>query len=339
VAEDLVKPTDALNDLLYKSVEIRDSRHSIRLSLSMWRLSWITFIFLPLTFVVGFFGMNVDTFSNDPSLKWFFISAVPLMLVVLGLWYVVKHMIARSRQDPLVRGTWEHLFHDLAVRHPQVWSRDGPRDYVRPKGRVARVKWALLKRWLAPAKTIAAGNYDNTVDGLGAWARLQRYLAIRWLPEIEVEDPIGAGDGSAGAGDGDVELSDGILLLPHSNGELPSVSEAAHIAAGVAMAEAEPDAARRLSPPPGLAATYRSRTSRRRRGSSRGRRSSSAAAGEAANANRTASQASSGSCMVTEEQIGSSEGDDYDNTVSATAGEEGSGSRGGAVMRDTVDQE
>lgn len=26
----------------------------------MWRLSWITFIFLPLTFVVGFFGMVND---------------------------------------------------------------------------------------------------------------------------------------------------------------------------------------------------------------------------------------------------------------------------------------
>lgn len=60
VQEDLVKPTDSLNDLMYKSVEIRDSRHSLQLNTSMWRLSWITFIFLPLTFIVGFFGMNVS---------------------------------------------------------------------------------------------------------------------------------------------------------------------------------------------------------------------------------------------------------------------------------------
>ena len=55
---------------MYKSVEIRDSRQSLQLSISMWRLSWITFIFLPLTFTVGVFGMNVDVFENNPSLKW-----------------------------------------------------------------------------------------------------------------------------------------------------------------------------------------------------------------------------------------------------------------------------
>lgn len=55
VQEDLVKPTANLADLMYKSVGIRDSRHSLRLSMSMWRLSWITFIFLPLTAISGFF--------------------------------------------------------------------------------------------------------------------------------------------------------------------------------------------------------------------------------------------------------------------------------------------
>lgn len=63
---------------MYKSVEIRDSRHGLQLNTSMWRLSWITFIFLPLTFTVGFFGMNVSTFSGDPSIKWYFIVAVTM---------------------------------------------------------------------------------------------------------------------------------------------------------------------------------------------------------------------------------------------------------------------
>lgn len=90
VQEDLVKPTANLADLMYKSVEIRDSRHSLQLNTSMWRLSWvsrsrafipklgetsclivlyllkeamltpiitqITFVFLPLTFISSFFG-------------------------------------------------------------------------------------------------------------------------------------------------------------------------------------------------------------------------------------------------------------------------------------------
>lgn len=53
---------NSLNDLMYKSVEIRDSRHSLQLNTSMWRLSWITFIFLPLTFIGTFFGMNVRNY-------------------------------------------------------------------------------------------------------------------------------------------------------------------------------------------------------------------------------------------------------------------------------------
>ena len=57
IQENLIKTTDSLSDLMYKSVGIRDTRHSLELSYSMWRLSWITFVFLPLTFTVGFFGL------------------------------------------------------------------------------------------------------------------------------------------------------------------------------------------------------------------------------------------------------------------------------------------
>src|SRR5690242_12466994 len=87
---DMINPTKELADLMYKSVGIRDARHSLQLGLSMWRLSWITFIFLPLTFMCGFFGMNVDTFEGNPSIKWFFITSVPVLATVLVLWYGVK---------------------------------------------------------------------------------------------------------------------------------------------------------------------------------------------------------------------------------------------------------
>ena len=86
IQEDLVKPTANLNDLMYKSVEIRDSRHSLQLSMSMWRLSWISFLCLPLTVVsiavssnhgllltldafcyqvCSFFGMNGQCLYNN----------------------------------------------------------------------------------------------------------------------------------------------------------------------------------------------------------------------------------------------------------------------------------
>ena len=55
---------------MYKSISIRDARQSLELNTSMWRLSWITFIFLPLTFLAGVFGMNVSELTSNPPLKW-----------------------------------------------------------------------------------------------------------------------------------------------------------------------------------------------------------------------------------------------------------------------------
>lgn len=190
VQEDLVKPTANLADLMYKSVEIRDSRHSLQLNTSLWRLSWITFIFLPLTFIVGFFGMNVDTFANNPSIKWYFVAAVPMMLLVLILWYVIKHFLARRRQTPYQRGIYENLFRELATDYPILWSRSGPRDLIRPQSMMDRFKWRLVLNWNRPGKTIKAGpvDEDSEFDGLGAWARLKRTLTRRWTSQIRSID-------------------------------------------------------------------------------------------------------------------------------------------------------
>lgn len=81
INEDLIQPTNNLSDLMYKSVGIRDSRQSLQLGLSMWRLSWITFIFLPLNFITSFFGMNTSLFEDFPSVGWYFLSAGILMIL------------------------------------------------------------------------------------------------------------------------------------------------------------------------------------------------------------------------------------------------------------------
>ncbi len=52
---------------VYKRVAKSDARYSLQLSIGLWGLSWITFIFLPLTFVATFFRMNVDVLSDNPS--------------------------------------------------------------------------------------------------------------------------------------------------------------------------------------------------------------------------------------------------------------------------------
>ncbi|KAL8703884.1 MAG: hypothetical protein Q9201_002935 [Fulgogasparrea decipioides] len=196
VQEDLVKPTDSLNDLMYKSVEIRDSRHSLQLN---------TIIFLPLTFIVGFFGMNVDTFSGDPSIKWYFVSAVPLMTIVLILWYIIKHFLARRRQTPYQRGIYEHLFHDLAATYPQLWSRGGPRKFIRPQGMMGRLKWNLILYWNQPDKTVRSGapDPDSDDDDLGTWARVKRTLTRRWTSQLRATAPVGIPNGSLEEGNSD----------------------------------------------------------------------------------------------------------------------------------------
>ncbi|KAL8802479.1 MAG: hypothetical protein Q9182_003787 [Xanthomendoza sp. 2 TL-2023] len=205
IQEDLVKPTSSLNDLVYKSVEIRDSRHSLQLNTSMWRLSWITFIFLPLTFIGTFFGMNVDTFSNDPSIKWYFAATVPLMTLVLILWYIIKHVLARRRQSPYQRGVYEHLFHDLADSYPTLWSREGPRKFIRPQGMMGRLKWNLILYWNQAEKTVRSGtpDPDSDDDDLGAWARCKRTLTRRWTSQLRGAAPVGVSSSGLEEGSAD----------------------------------------------------------------------------------------------------------------------------------------
>ncbi|EEQ35327.1 conserved hypothetical protein [Microsporum canis CBS 113480] len=186
ITEDLIKPTENLISLLYQSVSIRDSRHSIQLNVSMWRLSWITFIFLPMTFITGFFGMNVDTFKDDPSIKWYFIATVPFMLIVLILWYIIKHYLAGRRQTPHQRGIYENFFNEMANENPSLWSRMGPRDYVVPDGILARLKWRFIKTWSAPERTILmdTDGSDGSGGDMGTMFKIKQYLIRRWTSQL-----------------------------------------------------------------------------------------------------------------------------------------------------------
>jgi len=190
VQEDLVKPTAGLTDLMYKSVGIRDARHSLELSMSLWRLSWITFIFLPLTFLCGFFSMSVDVFADHPSLKWYFVAAAPMMSAVFASWFVFKRFLEGATQNPYARGVYETLFQDLATSYPLLWMRTGPRQSVRPRTAFERLKWWLILRWSAPEETGNAGSSsgDNLFDGLGAWSRIKRQLMRQWTEEIQASD-------------------------------------------------------------------------------------------------------------------------------------------------------
>ncbi|KAK4548977.1 hypothetical protein LTR36_008750 [Oleoguttula mirabilis] len=246
VQEDLVQPTANLSDLMYKSVGIRDSRQSLQLGLSMWRLSWITFIFLPLTFVVSFFGMNVSVFGDpSPSIGWWFVAAAVLMFFVLILWYCVKHSLQRRRQTPYQRGLYEHLFDELEDEYPLLWSSKGAVDEIEPTGMVNRMKWRLLKSWFAPERTINKKLYSSlTPEGsdveLGAWARTKRYFLMQWLPQILAERHGGDAVALAEIGSSRASL---FTLQP----EPAAINELMQMSTPLAMANAEPTAIRQIS--------------------------------------------------------------------------------------------
>lgn len=198
---------------MYRSVGIRDSRASLQLGTSMWRLSWITFIFLPSTFIVGFFGMNVNVFKDNPDIKWFFIVIVPFVslpssppiypppsthtraraliskrhsqgaIILLG-WYILKHMLARHRRAPMERGFYETLFTELQDSSPNLWTRQGPKEYIRAGSWANRLKWRMIKRWTDEKVMAKPGDQEEPIGG---WNRLKRLLIRKWSSQIEQE--------------------------------------------------------------------------------------------------------------------------------------------------------
>ena len=154
--------------------------------------------------------MNVDLFVDNPSIKWFFISAVPLMVLVLISWYILKHMLVRNRQTPYSRGLYERLFLDLATRYPRLWSRSGPREYIVPRSRSQRFKWWLVRRWNEADRTIRNTlGAEDQFDGLGSWSKLKRILSRRWTAEISSTDQLKTNPQKFEEGEGDT-IAEGI---------------------------------------------------------------------------------------------------------------------------------
>lgn len=84
---------------MYKSISIRDARQSLELNTSLWRLSWVTFLFLPATFLSSFFGMNVAELEANPSMKWYVVSSLRLMAALMSMRQVLCCCCALGKDD------------------------------------------------------------------------------------------------------------------------------------------------------------------------------------------------------------------------------------------------
>ncbi|KAF1807900.1 hypothetical protein P152DRAFT_284453 [Eremomyces bilateralis CBS 781.70] len=56
----------------------------------MSRLSRITFVFLPLLFISGLFGMNVDVLKVNPPWWWYIVFAVVALALTMTVWIIFK---------------------------------------------------------------------------------------------------------------------------------------------------------------------------------------------------------------------------------------------------------
>ncbi|PLB43650.1 ankyrin [Aspergillus steynii IBT 23096] len=93
VSNQIDKLEQTFRDLLqieFAWTSINEAHRSTSLATSMKRLSWITFIFLPLTFASSLFGMNVDILADNPSWRWYPLVGGTLLLLTVATWLVSK---------------------------------------------------------------------------------------------------------------------------------------------------------------------------------------------------------------------------------------------------------
>lgn len=133
-------------------------------------------------------GMNVDTFGDNPSMKYYFIAVFPFMAFVLVGWYILKHFLRIQYRVLSYKGIYENFYNEMAGSNPKLWSRHGPREYIAPNGRLSKLKWHLIRRWTAPEKTIKpeekARNAVDPANDLGNYNRFKRHLIRRWTSQI-----------------------------------------------------------------------------------------------------------------------------------------------------------
>lgn len=86
-----------LIQLEFNLTSIAEAQKSTSTNVSMKRLSWITFIFLPLMFISSLFGMNVDILNSDPGWWIYVLFAVGMMILTLGVWILFKRENLESR--------------------------------------------------------------------------------------------------------------------------------------------------------------------------------------------------------------------------------------------------
>ncbi|MCJ1419142.1 hypothetical protein MMC32_005495 [Xylographa parallela] len=79
-----------ISNLIYNIIGVRNAQAAEDYNTEIGAITWITFIFFPLITVSGLFGMNVDVLADNPSIKWYFIITIPLMVLVILIAMMIR---------------------------------------------------------------------------------------------------------------------------------------------------------------------------------------------------------------------------------------------------------
>ncbi|GAP90977.1 putative multiple ankyrin repeats single kh domain [Rosellinia necatrix] len=129
---ELLERSQGIIQLEFNLASILEARNSTSTNRSMKRLSWTTFVFLPLIFVASLFGMNVDILSDDPSWWWYFPVAGGFILLTFAVWILFKR--SHTLEGRLEK-SFGWLIGDEAEAEAHVKQPDG----LRGEGRQADV--------------------------------------------------------------------------------------------------------------------------------------------------------------------------------------------------------
>ncbi|KAL2812245.1 ankyrin repeat-containing domain protein [Aspergillus cavernicola] len=92
IQKSVMAKLDEVEALVQELLQLELAWVSINEAGSIKRLSWITFIFLPLMFVSSLFGMNIDLLQNNPDWRWYLLFGGSSLLLNASIWIIFKYV-------------------------------------------------------------------------------------------------------------------------------------------------------------------------------------------------------------------------------------------------------
>jgi hypothetical protein len=128
------------------------------------------------------------------------------MILIFISYFLIKSLSSFVQPSPYQRGSYESFFTSLSKAYPTLWSRAGPRPYIRPTTLISRLQWHLINRWATPdadttrfsdGRKIVSTKPTNDSDGtildhvndISVWTRCKHTLIRHWSGQIATHIP------------------------------------------------------------------------------------------------------------------------------------------------------